>query len=995
MIKKIVFLLVCLAVLAIPIGADILKTDNKIVSTTYTPTSMKVCYDNGLCMVKDYMVMHYLDDKGTTIYDAPSLKNYYTWSYESNDPSFVIEVLDFNYTHITFRTNVASKEVAKAIPLTFYKEATIINGTNITNIKIESYKVNLTFASVADIKTNTVPWNFKDKIKFGTNSTVIYLNESNYGLLNDTNVGHWAPTANFGNNAYFTWREYDGSTYADHPLIRLNFSAIGTPVDIVNSTIYIYLEDMEAQCGGGLLVGFYNDTQASENWNEYTVTWNTRPNRSTNLTESYTITAQTDELSYVGYTITQTVENDLNNDDGIVNLHMAGSNVGNDCLLKWTSREGANEPYTITWYDLITGAAPLWGGNTSSSPSNYSPTTKTTFNITWVNGSANTVVNTTTVNITINNTNYTASLISGDNTTGVYGFDKVLAAGAWNWSSTAESNSSNYNTSAVWAFIINASVPSCTVGVNPASPTSYGNQTTAICTCDNPEAASSSLWLNYANVTSWFNNTATTLGVANHTIICNSSATGNYTNATDFKTYNVTAADPALDIMFNVSSPQEVGAIINVNCTVPVQVGSGNSTLWNDTTNISNPTIWNTIGLTAGTYNFTCNTTAVQNYTAGTISETFTLTNLSQVLNIPVVYDEKSLTPLTFNLSIWNDSYSETTNDITSYANNTVKGNLTIAISANGYVERNYYISVPINGSYNMTGYLLQSDEGVYIDFWAYSNTNPLGEANAIVNMSRFIGSQWIVIEQQRADFEGKGIIFLDPYAEYRINASKGALSYNQDLYSPNPDFILTMNLGGSAAGTNTSWMFSGVNYSLTATDSYLGRSSNLTVICYNISSNSDNVQWMTLNLSYWNGTSLYFNNTTTAANGTSICIAVNSTNLTGLITAQTWLKIDGYDEAGWERRYLVWYEGSSIPSALTEVQALGLSEMTEMLIAFFVCIGISIGISKSAWKTGGGIMYLLGLTFFALYGWFSWEFFLGLAMVEFGILMKDGFRGW
>lgn len=488
------------------------------------------------------------------------------------------------------------------------------------------------------------------------------------------------------------------------------------------------------------------------------------------------------------------------------------------------------------------------------------------------------------------------------------------------------------------------------------------------------------------------------LGVGGYNFIYNTSGNANYSANSTANTLTINKGTTILNITFNESSPAIIGVVINVSCSANNDNEGIGWQLYNDTDNIASAFnytyVWDTAGLSAGTYNFTCNQTATANYTGGIGNSSFILAEAGSFV-IDQVLDERSLTPLTFNISIYNSTFSTTSYDISTYNNNSVKGNLTLAISASGYVERNYYVDVGENDTLNMTGYLLQSDEGVYIDFWEYSANNPLGEPSALNNFSRFIGSSWVLIEQQLSDFEGKGIIFLDPYAEYRINASKGSLNASQDSYSPNPDFILRINLGGSLGGSNITWMFSGINYSLTPTDSYLGRLSNLTTICYNISSDDSNIDWFALNLSYWNGSSLYYYNESTEPYGSSICVSINSTNLNGTLTATTWLKVDDYDAASWERRYFVWYRSSIIPDVMEDIQALGLSDLTEMLIAFFVCLGIGLALSQSGYDVGSGIGFLIPLFIFVLFGWFGWELYLGLCLIEIGVLMMKGLRGW
>jgi len=117
-------------------------------------------------------------------------------------------------------------------------------------------------------------------------------------------------------------------------------------------------------------------------------------------------------------------------------------------------------PVSLGGEEGASGNAPLWSSNTSSTPTNYSPTTYSTFNITWGNGSANTIVNTSFVNFTSNysgsEVNYNMTLISGDGESGVYGYQVILGAGTYYWKSGAVNNASTpfSNTSDTWTFTI-------------------------------------------------------------------------------------------------------------------------------------------------------------------------------------------------------------------------------------------------------------------------------------------------------------------------------------------------------------------------------------------------------------------------------------------------------------------------------------------------------------------------------------------------------------
>jgi hypothetical protein len=638
------------------------------------------------------------------------------------------------------------------------------------------------------------------------------------------------------------------------------------------------------------------------------------------------------------------------------------------------------------------GNPPLWSNPVNSTVSSYSPSTKSTFNITWINGSASLIVNTTRVNLTSNFTgsfvNYGMTLISGDGFSGVYGFDLIVPAGTFIWNSTAPNNgtSPQSNTSNSITVKINQFSSSCSLGLDPASPTQYGNLTTATCSCSNPEGTVK-LYRNNVDKTAE-NNTAITLGYGTYSYVCNVTNTNNYTTSTASQSYVINQATPNINITTNASNPVTAGTIVNLTCNYPSQLSIN---FYNDTSSISNPFIFNTTGLT-GTYNFTCNTTGNTNYTSGSGSYSLVIIPIGG-LSIDAVYDEKTLTPLTFNVTIYNSSYSQTTNNINSYSNNSVKGSLTVSISKSGYIPRNYYIYVPIVGSYNFSGYLLQTTDGVYVSYWGYSTLYPTGEPLALIQVYRFLNSSWTDVAESKSDVEGKGTLFLDPYTTYIINAqtADGSLIYNLSSYSANPSFILKLIFGGLAGGTNISWLFTGVNYSLTPLDIYLR--SNITTFNYTISAANSDIDWYALRLIYQNGTVLYFSNQTNSSGG-SITVNLNYTSLSGYVTAQTFLKRSGFDLYSWNRTFIIWATQSAIPDALNYLKnSSGLPVVILSLISLFCSFGIA-SISNRVVRTGSGIIYLIVLTIFGLFGLFgsdvtaTWTILTGLYLMEVGILL-------
>lgn len=478
------------------------------------------------------------------------------------------------------------------------------------------------------------------------------------------------------------------------------------------------------------------------------------------------------------------------------------------------------------------------------------------------------------------------------------------------------------------------------------------------------------------------------LGAGSHVYIFNTSGNANVSSNTTTNNLVISQGTPSLNVSFNTSDTVPTNTPVNVTCDYPIELSVN---LYNNTANVGNPYVFTTSSL--GDINFTCNTTGDANYTTVSTSHVLSVTMLGRLI-IHQILDEKTLAPLTFNLTIYNATFSSTNNNIASYDNNTVRGDLILAISADGYVQRNYYVDIPESGlPTNITGYLLKSTDGVYVTYWAYSATNPLGEYDSYHVFKRFIGSGYVTVSESKADIEGKGTVYLDPYTTYVIGSetSDGLLTYNISSYNPNPSFILKINFGGGGStGTNTTWLFSGTSYSLTPTDIYLrpNNISNTTAYNFTLRTNNSDIQWFSLRLIYWNGTVLYSSNTTIEVNGSSILVNLNYTNLNGTVIAETCLKKIGYDATCFNRTYIVWMSIDAIPDALNYLKSgSGLPVVVLSLISLFCSLGIAM-ISNRFIRTGSGIIYLAVLTIFAVYDFFSVGFLIGLYLLEIGIMM-------
>lgn len=368
-------------------------------------------------------------------------------------------------------------------------------------------------------------------------------------------------------------------------------------------------------------------------------------------------------------------------------------------------------------------------------------------------------------------------------------------------------------------------------------------------------------------------------------------------------------------------------------------------------------------------------------------------------LNMSAVYDEKTLLPLTFNMTILdlNSNFFISKTNITSFYGGVSQGNLLITISSAGYNFRNYYVNTTgiDSQNYTLTGYLLANTDGVPINYFIYSYRTPSGEPRAMIHAIRNINGIWTTVSEMQSDSFGEGTLFLDPTNSYRINAESadGVLTRNISSYFPNPNFPLRINLQETPAQQNQSTLFNGITYSLTPTDIYLSQNSvsNMTTINYTLFGSTNDIQWQMLRLKYWNGTYLFSQNDS-VPNGDSIAVNLVYTSLNSTITAETYMKRTGYDLYSFNRTYIIVPMGSpvntSIPGIITYgVDSSGLPIIILNLIALFVSFGIA-GIVSGIWRTGAGIIFLGVLSGFTMFGFFSWGFLTGLWLLEVGIIL-------
>jgi len=211
-----------------------------------------------------------------------------------------------------------------------------------------------------------------------------------------------------------------------------------------------------------------------------------------------------------------------------------------------------------------------------------------------------------------------------------------LAANTYAYKVNATGND-NYTdgSSITYYLIINKITSTATLSVNPPTPITYGTQTTAVCTENNPEA-SGNLHRN-GNLANSENNTAITLGASSYTYVCNVSATENYTFATASQAYVVNQGSITLTLLLDgANSDQTYNTNSQANFTIttspsgiPVQLqtnySDGNNKLWDSGNSpFQNITTMSTLGKFnfTGVFNGNQNLTAAQATHYATVSDT-------------------------------------------------------------------------------------------------------------------------------------------------------------------------------------------------------------------------------------------------------------------------------------------------------------------------------------------------------------------------------------
>jgi len=644
---------------------------------------------------------------------------------------------------------------------------------------------------------------------------------------------------------------------------------------------------------------------------------------------------------------------------------------------------------------------PQWSDNSSSTPSVYSPTTTSNFQVKWTDDNDANGYNYSifSSNCTGSWANYTTSR------TGNYSYVNITMPACSNagWKFYANDSSNVWNTTNTWYFTINKADSPLFLCFQNSTTTNCSLQYSTYWHITNVGEylyeiyPNSVKWtaghsgtsdylffrtyngVNHSNVdnNTWFVYNATngdSWGV-NYTVLGNQNYSANYSG----QGFKINKGTPAINITFNTSATVMEGEAVLINCNKPSELTVN---LYNDTSSISNPYTFDTTGLAGNNFNFTCNTTGNANYSSATTNKSLSVTFLGGVY-VEAFNEQNYTEQLTFNITVFNTTTSDTAYNQVIYQNNTISGDVTIYIWSSGYPQRNRYVLVPADSFVSFDTYLLSSAKGQYVSFYILDYAgNPV--YNALVEARRLINNSWQVVDEEKTDNSGIATLFLDYETLHHIS-----IEYGGTWYLSNSSLIPTQTLYryyiNPTNATNYTTPFTNLNITIYPQSLGLEYSTqNQTFMCGVYSSDSK-LEYYGMNLTLPNGTSS-FTNTTSSTGGT----ITKYFNLTELyyndqknISYDCFFKKQNHTQYDLAITYFIYNTSqaniTSLEKAVAQARSLGFTELALGILSLIIA-GVVGGFVGRFNSVGGGMITIVLLGFLWLYlGLFE------IALLQFG----------
>ena len=554
---------------------------------------------------------------------------------------------------IGWHLNETNSSPVNDMPVTFNK--TINNGTYVWNCKACDNASQCSFASanrtftidtIGPSLTVQFPLNnsYLSVVQINITGTAFDINKDSI-VINDTRFG-----ANQG--TYENWNFTNSSLAEETYVIKITANdSAGNE----NSSVLVFTIDVTQPVAslGANPIDEYNTTSQSitfdlkcvdENpntlqlWGNWTGTWHANQTNSSPINDTY-------------WNISVSIPEGTHKWAVYCN-----DSAGNS---DWSD---VNRTFTI---DLT---APQWTGNQSSTPSFYSPTTKSIFNITWTDA----LTSVDTVFIEGNWSGSPQNYSMTDLGSGSYGYEEILPAGTHYWKSYSNDTLNNMNVSDTWSFTINKAVTDVKLYLNGSQDNltvTYPTATNATATL-NISTLTFTLYRNGTQIDSGTSplSEVITLGASYYNYTASYDGNQNYTSDSEtfFLTVNKGTSEIALYLdgtRGNRNYQNNTYANFTVKLITP---SSGNVELW---TNYSDGVTkqWDsgaspleniTLLDVTGTFWWKGNWSGNENYSSNEEQWITTITTdiaPTVTLNSPIDFYNSSSTSIIFNCTAYDD----------------------------------------------------------------------------------------------------------------------------------------------------------------------------------------------------------------------------------------------------------------------------------------------------------------------------------------------------
>lgn len=379
-----------------PIKIDAQDQRDQVISK-YTPSTETHCIE-GHCNTTMYGATVFADDRGTKIQDAASLKDIWNGTalymeYLEIDPDYSVEIIDFNYTSVTFQI---WKERSNAeIPKVRLK-----NRNKSENLEVD-YKVSRQSRSVVRASSMKKDMDFKDLpakervnitidlaasdltirdfyMKWGLNSTTVTLNDAS-GLIKDSDVDGNNADTNTGTSTELRVGNVTGCEGGCRGYLAWDISSVNNETFIFTSATMSLSYSQTSHWGGNRDInvhhvydGWTNSTGSNE-LSETGITWNNQPcgtglDNTTNCNTTASITYEFVLSGSQSVDVKDFLEEALVQNNTVMSMVLALSPAANQRNgVKYRSAEDVSGPSISITYHINESVPPFFSSDSDSS----------------------------------------------------------------------------------------------------------------------------------------------------------------------------------------------------------------------------------------------------------------------------------------------------------------------------------------------------------------------------------------------------------------------------------------------------------------------------------------------------------------------------------------------------------------------------------------------------------------------------------------------------